>query len=279
MRIKIVIIILLITSIQSVSGQVLSSSGRLVDDGRFAASTKQVNQFFRRFNAEESKEGDVRYYSDNENYRNRELRKSFINILFDNETSDIPVELKREFLNTVISESYPQFLAFHGGDWFAEASTVFSYGGRSQEVTLFLKLQPEGLGHEWVIDNVVFKPFTVAFDKPKGDQKKFLHPLSHELGFMNLRRAIQDDPKPESYTPTDFKPDYLTLFIFEIKKGNLKFETVKDVKYHFFQIDKWYFELSQFNRPGFNTGWLISNLVKLGKGDRDIIMNYIYDRK
>lgn len=279
MRIKIVIIILLITSIQSVSGQVLSSSGRLVDDGRFAASTKQVNQFFRRFNAEESKEGDVRYYSDNENYRNRELRKSFINILFDNETSDIPVELKREFLNIVISEAYPQFLAFHGGDWFAEASTVFSYGGRSQEVTLFLKLQPEGLGHEWVIDNVIFEPFTVAFDKPKGDQKKFLHPLSHELGFMNLRRAIQDDPKPESYTPTDFDPDYLTLFIFEIKKGNLKFETVKDVKYHFFQIDKWYFELSQFNRPGFNTGWLISNLVKLGKGDRDIIMNYIYDRK
>ena len=279
MRIKIIIILLFITSIHSVSGQVLSSSGRLVDDGRFAASTKQVNQFFRRFNAEESKEGDVSYYSDNENYRNRELRRSFINILFDNETSDIPVELKREFLNTVISETYPQFLHFHGGEWFAEASTVFSYGGKSQEVILFLKLQPEGLGYEWVIDNVNFEPFRTAFDKPAGNQKKFLHPLSHELGFMNLRKAIQDDPKPESYTPKDFDPDYLTLFIFEIKKGNLKFETVKEVKYHFFQIDKWYFELSQFNRPGFNTGWLISNLVKLGDGDRDVIMDFIYDRK
>lgn len=279
MRIKIIIILLFITSIHSVPGQVLSSSGRLADDGRFAASTKQVNQFFRRFNAEESKEGDIRYYSDNENYRNRELRRSFINILFDNETSDIPVELKREFLSTVISESYPQFLNFHGGGWFAEASTVFSYGGKKQEVTLFLKLQPEGLGYEWVIENVNFKPFRIAFDKPEGNQKKFLHPLSHELGFMNLRKAIQDDPKPESYTPKDFDPDYLTLFIFEIKKGNLKFETVKEVKYHFFQIEKWYFELSQFNRPGFNTGWLISNLVKLGDGDRDVIMDFIYDRK
>lgn len=279
MRIKIIIILLFITSIHSVSGQVLSSSGILQDDGRFAASTKQINQFFRRFNAEESKEGDVRYYPDNVNYRNRELRTSFINILFDNETSDIPVELKKEFLNTVNSESYPQYLNFHTGDWFAEAKTVFSYGGKSQEVTLFLKLQPEGLGYEWVIENVNFEPFRIAFDKPKGDQKKFLHPLSHELGFMNLRRAIQDDPKPESYTPTDFDPDYLTLFIFEIKKGNLKFETVKEVKYHFFQIQKWYFELSQFNRPGFNTGWLISNLVKLGEGDRDVIIDYIYDRK
>lgn len=279
MRIKIIISLLFITSINSVSGQVLSSSGRLMDDGRFAASTKQVNQFFRRFNAEESKEGDVRYYSDNENYRNRELRRSFINILFDNETSDIPIELKREFLENVVSESYPQYLAFHGGDWFAEATTVFSYGGKSHEVTLFLKLQPERLGYEWVIENVNFEPFRNAFDKPQGDRKKFLHPLSHELGFMNLRKAIQDDPKPESYTPKNFDPDYLTLFIFEIKKGNLKFETIRNVKYHFFQIDKWYFELSQFNRPGFNTGWLISNLVKLENGDRDVIMNYIYDRK
>lgn len=279
MRISIVVILLIITSINSVSGQVLSSSGRLMDDGRFAASTKQVNQFFRRFNAEESKEGDIRYYPGDENYRDRELRKSFINILFDNETSDIPVELKREFLTNVVSESYPQYLAFHGGDWFAEATTLFSYGGRSQEVTLFLKLQAEGLGYEWVIENLIFEPFKNAFDKPKGDQKKFLHPLSHELGFMNLRKAIQDDPKPESYTPKDFDPDYLTLFIFEIKKGNLKFETVKGVKFHFFQIDKWYFELSQFNRPGFNTGWLISNLVKLKGGDRDVIMNYIYDQR
>nr|MBI1230690.1 hypothetical protein [Cytophagales bacterium] len=279
MRIKIIITLLIITSIQSVSGQVLSSSGRLKDDGRFAASTKQVNQFFRRFNAEESKEGDVRYYSGDENYRNRDLRRSFINILFDNETSDVPVELKREFLEYVVSESYPQYLTFHGGDWFAEASTVFSYEGKRQEVTLFLKLQPERLGYEWVIDNVVFEPYKNAFDKPQGDQKKFLHPLSHELGFMNLRKAIQDDPKPESYTPKDFSPDYLTLFIFEIKKGNLRFETVKDVKYHFFQIDKWYFELSQFNRPGFNTGWLISNLVKLGNGDKDLIMDYIYGSK
>lgn len=277
MKLKIVLLLLFIASFQSVPGQVLNSPGQLKDDGRFAASTKQVNQFFRRFNGEESKEGDRRYNPGDENYRNRELRRSFINILFDNETSDLPVELKREFLNYVVSESYPQYLNFHGGEWFAEATTVFTYGGRSQDVVLFLKLQPEGLGYEWVIDNVLFEPFKTAFDKPKGDQKRFLHPLSHELGFMNLRKAIQDDPKPESYTPKEFRPDYLSLFIYEIKKGNLKFVTVKEVKYHFFQIDKWYFELSQFNRPGFNTGWLISNLVKLSEGDKEVVLEYIYD--
>ncbi len=279
MRISIVSLLLIFISFHSSPGQTFNSSGQLEDDGRFAASTKQVNQFFRRFNAEESKEGNIRYYPEDENYRDRDLRRNFINILFDNETSDVPVELKREFINNVTSESYPQYLRFHGGDWFAEATTVFNFEGKKHDVTLFLKLQPEGLGYEWVIENVNFEPFRQAFDKPKGDDKKFLHPLSHELGFMNLRKAIQDNPKPESYTPKDFKPEYLTLFIYEIKKGRLKFETVKEVKYHFFQIDKWYFELAQFNRPGFNTGWLISNLVKLDDGDKEVILDFIYEQR
>jgi hypothetical protein len=278
MRIVFVTLITIILSNISAPGQTFNSSGRIIDDGRFAASTKQVNQFFRRFNAEESKEGDVRFHPGDEKYHDLALRKSFINILFDNETSGISNDLKREFIGYVTSEAYPQYLNFHGGDWFAEVNTVFNYNGKRQDVVLFLKLQPQGLGYEWVIDNVNFPPFKAAFDKPKGDEKKFLHPLSHELGFMNLRKAIEENPRPESYTPDEFQPDYLSLFLFEIKNNRLKFVTVKDTKFHFFQIDKWYFELGQFNRPGFNTGWLIANLMKLEEGDKDIILNYIYDR-
>jgi len=278
MRIVFVTLITIILSNFSAPGQTFNSSGRIIDDGRFAAATKQVNQFFRRFNAEESKEGDVRFYPGDEKYHDLALRKSFINILFDNETSGISNDLKREFIGYVTSESYPQYLNFHRGEWFAEVNTVFTYIGKRQDVVLFLKLQPQGLGYEWVIENVNFPPFTIAFDKPKGDEKKFLHPLSHELGFMNLRRAMVDNPRPESYTPDGFQPDFLTLFLFEIKSKRLKFETVKDTKFHFFQIDKWYFELGQFNRPGFNTGWLMANLMKLEEGDKEIILNYIYDK-
>ncbi|SHN00910.1 hypothetical protein SAMN04488057_105183 [Cyclobacterium lianum] len=278
MRLILLSLTTLFISIISAPGQSFDSSGRVIDDGRFAAATKQVNQFFRRFNAEESKEGDIRYNPGDENYRDKALRRSFINILFDNETSDISNELKREFIAHVVSDTYPQYLNFHGGEWFAEVNTVFNYNGRKQDVILFLKLQPQGLGYEWVIENVNFPPFSDAFNKPEGDDKKFLHPLSHELGFMNLKKAMLDNPRPESYTPDGFQPDYLTLFLFEIKSNRMKFETVKDTKFHFFQIDKWYFELTQFNRPGFNTGWLIANLLKLEEGDKEIILNYIYDR-
>ena len=95
---------------------------------------------------------------------------------------------------------------------------------------------------------------------------------------MNMRRAFQDSENPESFTPTSYKPDYLAIFLFEMKQANLRFETVNGVKFHFFQIGGWYFEVNQFNRPGFNTGWLVSNLMRLGSGDKETLLKYIYDQ-
>ncbi|QDH80161.1 hypothetical protein FKX85_14385 [Echinicola soli] len=272
--------IIIISSIQFVSGQGLGGPGQIKDDGRFAASTKQLNQFFRRFNAEESEDGLTRYHNGDEMYHNRELRIKYVNLLFDNETSNITKSLKQEFIDHVTAENYPQYLSFHRENWFAEVSSVFTFKGKRTNVTLFMEIQQEGLGFEWVIKEVAFDGFKPYFDKKEGKEKPFLHPLSHELGFMNLRKALQDNDTPESYTSDGYKPDYLTLFLYEIKSGNMKFETVNGVKFHFFQIGDWYFEVSQFNRPGFNTGWLISNLTKVADAEeKEAILNYIYDQK
>lgn len=279
MRIIKLVFAILIASISVVSGQGIGGPGTIKDDGRFAASTKQVNQFFRRFNAEESVEGTVRFYPGDSLYHNVPLRKGFIQILFDNQTSSINNELKTEFINSVLSPVYPQYINFHQEGWIAEVEAEFTFKGKRESTTLILKLQPERMGYEWVIDAVIFPPFKNLFNKPVGEKKDFLHPLSHELDFMNLRRAFQDSNLPEAFTETSFKPDYLTLFLYEMKQNNIRFETVKDVKFHFFQIDGWYFEVNQFNRPGFNTGWLISNLVKLNIGDKETILKYIYDQE
>lgn len=280
MRLIPLIFAFFIASISFVSGQGLGSPGTIKDDGRFAASTKQVNQFFRRFNAEESPtDGNIRYYPTDSLYHNKALRQGFLKVLFDNQTSSISPDLKQEFTRNVLSETYPQYLNFHREGWLAEVQTIFLYKGKRETATLILKLQPEGLGYEWVIDRVSFPPFKDLFNKPVGDSKDFLHPLSHELGFMNLRRAFQDSKMPEAFTKSSFEPDYLTLFLYEMKLNNIRFETVTDVKFHFFQIEGWYFEVNQFNRPGFNTGWLISNLVKLNPGDKETILKYIYDQE
>jgi hypothetical protein len=279
MRIIKLVFAILIASISVVSGQGIGSPGTIKDDGRFAASTKQVNQFFRRFNAEESVDGTVRLYPGDPDYHNVLLRQGFIQILFDNQTSSISKELKDSFTKTVLSPVYPQYINFHQEGWIAEVEAEFTFKGKRESTTLILKLQPERMGYEWVIDAVIFPPFKNIFNKPVGAEKDFLHPLSHELDFMNLRKAFQDSNLPEAFTETSFKPDYLTLFLYELKQNNIRFETVKDVKFHFFQIDGWYFEVNQFNRPGFNTGWLISNLVKLNIGDKETILKYIYDQE
>ena len=279
MRKTFLIIALFIAIITNVPGQGIGSPGTIKDDGRFAASTKQLNQFFRRFNGEESVDGTVRFYPADSLYRNLALRKGFISILFDNQTSSISSNLKNQFSQNVLSEIYPQYLVFHQPGWYAEVETDFFFKGKREKVTLIMKIQAEGLGYEWVIDKVIFQPFKSLFNKPVGDQKDFLHPLSHELGFMNMRRAFQESKAPESYTPNTYQPDYLAIFLYEMKQNNLRFETVTGLKFHFFQIEGWYFEVSQFNRPGFNTGWLISNLVRLAPGDKETILKFIYDQE
>ncbi|AMQ57509.1 hypothetical protein [Algoriphagus sanaruensis] len=264
--------------ISIVSGQGLGGPGTIKDDGRFAASTKQLNQFFRRFNGEESVDGNTRFYPGDSLYRNLNLRKGFLQILFDNQTSSISPEFKNQFIQAVLSDTYPRYLIFAREGWLAEVDTEFFFKGKREKVTFIMKIQPQLLGYEWVIDQVIFDPFKNLFNKPVGDKKEFLHPLSHELGFMNLRRAFQDSNLPESFTSSSYKPDYLSVFLYEMKQNNLRFETVTGVKFHFFQIGGWYFEVNNFNRPGFNTGWLISNLVRLGPGDKETILKYIYDQ-
>ncbi len=124
-----------------------------------------------------------------------------------------------------------------------------------------------------------FEPFSRIFadqDSLRTTGQKFLHPMSHELDFMNLYRAFQDKQSLENYIAWKYRPDYLTLFIYEFKLGNLQFQTITQVKFHFFQLSGWYFELSEYNRKGYNTGWLISTLMKLSDPDKDILMKFIY---
>lgn len=248
------------------------------DESKLYAQTKQVNQFFRRFNGEEDEKGE-RYYENDKAYRTLPVRKKYLPFLFDLENKNISSSLKKEFLEAVLESNKPQYLDFHAGNWFTEVNSSFKNGSKDQNMILFLKIESERLGYEWVIDGVMSSSYQGLFNKDTTANKKFIHPMSHELGFMNLRKAFVDNRTPESYTPDEFSPDFLTLFLYDIKKGNLKFESVQDVKFHFFQIKGWYFELSEFNRPGYNTGWLISNLMKVTPQESELLKKYIYGKQ
>ena len=246
------------------------------DESRLYAQSKQVNQFFRRFNGEEDEKGN-RYYAGDKLYRSEKLRRQYLRMLFDESNSDISSSLKTEFVKNIIDKPQSSILNFHGGNWFAELQTTFTMNGKNQSVVLFMELEKHRQGTRWVIQKVHADMFQPYFKKDTVRVGKFLHPMSHELDFMNLKKAFDNKDSINQFIVKRFLPDHLSLFLYEVKKGNLKFRNVDDVKFHFFQVDGWYFGISEFNRPGYNTGWLISNLVKLNNpSDKDLLRKFLY---
>jgi hypothetical protein len=150
--------------------------------------------------------------------------------------------------------------------------------GKDERITLFMEIEKAQLGSKWVISKVYSSSFEKFFARDTMRVGRFLHPMSHELDFMTLRKALANNDSLSQFTVKRFVPDQLSVFLYEIKKGNLQYKTVDQVKFHFFQIDGWYFELSEFNRSGYNTGWLISNLVKVNnKNEKDLLRKYLYN--
>lgn len=264
---------MLVAHVTSAQAQIVND---MEDESRLYAQSKQVNQFFRRFNGEEDEKGN-RYYSGDKQYRSEKLRRQYLRMLFDESNADISASLKSDFVRTILEKPETSILNFHGGNWFAELETTFTMNGRDQSVILFMELEKHRHGTRWVIQKVHADMFQPYFRKDTVSVGRFLHPMSHELDFMNLKKAFANKDSINQFIVKRFLPDHLSLFLYEVRKGNLKFKNVDNVKFHFFQIDGWYFGISEFNRPGYNTGWLISNLVKLNKpSDKDLLRKFLY---
>jgi hypothetical protein len=273
---RILAIVLILANLQAVTAFSQTKLGSVTgDESSLYAQTKQVNQFFRRFNNEEDRLG-IRYYPGDSLYRDNSFRNVYLNMIFDNSSGGIDQDLKKEFVEQVCNQKDPKFLEFHGGLWFAEVLTTFIYGNDKENLLLFLQLEDENLGSKWVITNIYYNRFLRLFYKGDDEQvsTSFLHPMSHELDFINLNRAFRDPDYVEYYASKEFQPEYLSLLFYEIKKGTMKFESVGQVKFHFFQVDGWYFEVSFFNRPGNNSGWLISKLYKINEEEKEDLIKF-----
>ena len=245
------------------------------DEANLYAMTKQMGQFIRRFNYEEDQFG-YKINPKDPSYRNKAKRQQSLAILFDQQTYGNLPDLQRFFIEDVTTND-STFMTFLGGRWYSEVSATFKYKGKDANVIMILGVEQEGLGSKWVLNNIYFSEFNKLF--PTGELaergKHFLHPMSHELDFMNIYKIFKEPEVIVYYASKSFEPDYLTLFFYEIKKGNLVFQNVETVKFHVFQIKDWYFEVSWFNRSGSNAGWLISNLIYIPEKDKkDLIKFY-----
>ncbi|MDO5342549.1 MAG: hypothetical protein Q4F69_08870 [Bacteroidia bacterium] len=266
--------LILLASFYKVDAQVIAGSlgDFQMDETALYTMTKQMSQFISRFNYEEDQYG-TKIDPKSPDYHNADKRKTVLPLLFDMDNPRTAGSLRDYFIEDLTNKN-AQNLEFLGGRWFAEVSAKFIWKGQPVDISMIMAIEKEGLGSKWVISNVFFNEFQQMF--PQGElaerEKHFLHPMSHELDFMNIYKAFKDPQIIEYYASTKYQPDYLTLFFYEIKLGNLVFDSVDKVKFHIFQINDWYFEVSWFNRTGYNSGWLISNLIYLDETEKETLL-------
>lgn len=246
------------------------------EEGDLYAETKQVNQFFRRFNCEENILGE-RLYPGDSLYHDPPLRKNYLYSLFDGQNPYMTQDLRDAFIDQITDDNKPKYLDFHGGEWFAEVRATFKNRGKPESVILFLKLQEQPVGSKWVFEGAYVNRYRKSFTVDTASRDSFLHPLSHEISFQNMSRMFRNNTSLGAFTANGFQADHLSLLLFEVQNETLKFKQVDDVRFHFMQVDNWYFELSRFDRAGFNRGWLISKLTQIPYDKKDILKRYIFN--
>ena len=269
---NIILLALTFAFVWPVAGQTIGDFK--MDETELYAMTKQMGQFMRRFNYEEDQFGEKLNPKD-PRYRSNEMRRKSLPILFDQQKYGTQTALQRYFSEDVTKDD-STYMTFLGGRWYSEVSCTFRYNGKPVNISLILAIEKEGLGSKWVLTNVYFSDFNKLF--PNGEiaerEKHFLHPMSHELDFMNIYKAFQNPEVIEYYASKEFQPDYLTLFFYEIKQGRLVFQHVDSVKFHVFQIKDWYFEVSWFDRSGLNSGWLMSNVIYMPEKEKTNLIKF-----
>ncbi len=246
----------------------------LGDESILYSETKQVNQFFRRFNGEESVEGRRLYIGDSL-FRANRLRSFYLERLFDQASSTLQEFEKRAFIDEMVMQD--RYLDFHGGNWVAEVHCTFSYQGGARPLILYLVLEEAEVGSKWVFDAVFFDLYEQMLTKRSLEASvPFLHPMSHELDFMNLNKVFRDPFEVGQYVKRDFQPDFLTLFLYELSQGKFTFQTVNKVRFHFFQLKGWYFQVNDIQRQSPNRGWLITQLIRIPAGQEQRLLDFIY---
>lgn len=247
-------------------------------DNEFAWEVKQVDEFIERFNDDDEamiKEYNARYHAQVELNREKLLKS-----LFNSANKAWNISEVKAFISEVDNKEKPLHINFYDWDWCAKVNCTVIWNKKPENVMLTLRVEKQAdESSKWVITGVDAK-----FLKPQRlkdsisrqslrtlpqpiNRTTSLHPYSHSLAFMNISQVSKDKGNIANYfyqpADKDAGKDELLTFVNEIMNNRLTIKTAQSIKYQFFQIKGWAFEVQQFNRATRNSGWLISKLTKL----------------
>jgi hypothetical protein len=232
------------------------------EDENFDSEVKQIEDFIDRFNFSPDS-----YFIKNYEKKFPEKkysREAMIKMLFNNQSFKPGAsDTIKKFISTVLNPKKEYYLNFYQKYWYAELDCKFERKGTPVKIKLILELEVADTvtyACSWVICGIKSDLISIPDIR---DSSKFINPSSNGTDFIGLDRILNDKKNIISYFNSNFKPSNLTLFVNELRKGNLNFIQVNSVTYHFLQVKGWEFEVSYFLNNTKSSGWLISKLNKL----------------
>ena len=273
---KCITFLILLHLITLCSGQTVFTFKDSLDTRKILLEVKQIDQFIKRFNYEENifngeEKTKAEILKEKENIIAYQTgRKKILLTLFNLKDTSLFNSDAIDFINFVGDDTNHISISYYDADWYATVICTMSYKGKNQNITLTLKNEGNNKrGFKWIIAgaNAIFINIGASIK----DTTKFISPMNHELGFMDLYNVFSDSKNILDYTAEKYFPDNLSVFLFLVKSGEIKYVQVNSIKYHFLQVKNWSFTVEYFNRPDNNAGWLISSMIKSNENDK---LNY-----
>jgi hypothetical protein len=251
----------------------------------FIYEVKQIDEFFERFNNDTGsfirkayKAYHIRYSID---------RPKLIKSLFNYETKSWDQAVIDDFVKDVTTPAqYAGKLNFLEEGWFAEARCKFQYNGSVIDIPIILRISTDSEKRSrWMVAAVkpnALKAVATAppTAKENGNKLKFINPASHANNFIALGKAFDDKENLADYFEASFFNRHNALAFYNaVLNGQAKFLYVKDITYHFLQVDKWIFTVEHFQRGTLNAGWLINGLKKASEADKKAYLENLLEEQ
>lgn len=253
-----ILFFLILSTIQSraQSGNASVSSFSQTD---FAFEVKTIDEFIERFNNDQYTL--IRQYLE-QRFPGKEVKRiDLLRSLFNYQDPLWSQADALAFTNDVLELKNEKFLDFYSDSWFAEAECKVKYKGvpKKVRITMQVFVSDRTGAAKWVICGA--RASFLDFSN-RVDSKKFLNPISHATDFIGLKRAMDDHVFVRNYLSEGFKESHLNKYLAAVATGDIVFEQVTSVNYHFLSIPGWLFTVKEYRRPGRNSGWLVQSLSR-----------------
>jgi hypothetical protein len=258
-------IISLLALVFQARGQSGNNSVSSFSQTDFAFEIKTIDEFIERFNNE--KYTLIRQHLE-QKFPGKEIsRMDLLRTLFNYQEPVWSQDDALAFSNDVLDPAGEKFLDFYSDTWFAEAECRVKYKGvpKKVRITMQVYVSDRTGAAKWVICGAR-APFLDFSNRV--DPKKFLNPISHATDFIGLKKAMNDHVFVRNYLTEDFRESHLNKYLAAVATGDIVFEQVSSVNYHFLCIPGWLFTVKEYRRPGKNSGLLIQSLSRKSDAEK-----------